>query len=127
MTVRALDENGDIVTSGRQFLSGGSAAEAAQNVNTRLKFFTGEWFLDIQDGTPWFPQVNRFGILGKGGTLSQKEAIIRRRILLAPAVAGMSKFQIDYEPITRQLSVVAGIISTSSESTDLVFTQAAII
>lgn len=127
MTVRALDANGDIVTSGVQFLSGGSAAEAAQNVNTRLKLLTGEWFLNIQDGTPWFPDVNRFGILGKGGSLAQKEAIIRRRILLAPSVAGMSRFSIDYDPLTRQLSVEAGIISTSSETTDLVFTQAAII
>lgn len=127
MTVRALDSNGDIVTSGRQFLSGGSAAEAAQNVNTRLKFLTGEWFLDILDGTPWFPQTNRFGILGKGGSFSQKEAIIRRRILLAPSVAGMSSFSIDYDVQTRRLTVSAGIISTSKQATDLEFTQAAII
>lgn len=127
MTVRALNSSGDIVTSGTQFFSGGSAAEAAQNVNTRLKLFTGEWFLNIQDGTPWFPDTNRYGILGKGGSLSQKEAILRRRILLAPSVAGMSSFNIDYEPTTRLLTVTAGIISTSSESTELTFTQAAII
>lgn len=127
MTVRALNSTGDIVTSGQQFLTGGSAAEAAQNVRTRLKFFTGEWFLNIQDGTPWFPDTNRFGILGKGGAYSQKEAIIRRRILLSPEVAGMSSFKIDYDATSRQLTVNAGIISTSGQAAELVFTQAAII
>lgn len=127
MTVRALNSAGDIMTSGQQFLSGGIPEEAVQNVRTRLKFFTGEWFLNIQDGTPWFPEANRYGILGKGGPYSQKEAIIRRRILLAPAVAGMSTFKADYEVTSRQLTVTAGIISTSGQAAELVFTQAAII
>lgn len=127
MTVRALNAAGDIMTSGTQFYRDGSKEEAAQNVRTRLKFFTGEWFLNIQDGTPWFPDTNRYGILGKGGSYSQKEAIIRRRILLAPAVAGMSSFNIDYDVDTRRLTVKAGIISTSGQTADLVFSQAAII
>lgn len=127
MTVRALDENGDIITSGAQFLEDGSAAEASQNVTTRLKFFTGEWFLNIQDGTPWFPDTNRWGILGKGGTLAQREATLRRRILLAPAVAGMSSFALSYALETRLLTVTAGIISSSGQATELSFSQAAII
>ena len=62
MTVRRLDDNGDIATSGIQFI--GQAEEIAQTVKTRLKLFLGEYFRDINDGTPWFQQI-----LGKGSSL----------------------------------------------------------
>ena len=52
MTVRKLDENGDIVTSGVQFIT--ERDEIAQTVKTRLRLFLGEYFRDTTDGTPWF-------------------------------------------------------------------------
>jgi len=126
MTTRALDEVGDIVTSGTQFLTGDSAQEAAQNVTTRLKFFTNEWFLNMTDGTPWFDTNGIPGILGKSSrTLSSKESAIKQRILLAPSVAGMTSFSVDFELSERKLTVQAGIISKSGQTTEITIDQAA--
>ena len=123
MTVRALDNAGDIVTSGNQFLATGSAEEVAQNVRTRLRFYLGEWFLDTRIGTPWFDSDNVKGILGKGGSLSQKESAIKREILQAPGLSRMTEFKMDYDLQTRALSVQTSIISKSGETTDVEFIQ----
>lgn len=127
MTVRALDSSGDIVTSGEQFLTGYSAYEVAQNIRTRLKLFTNEWFLNIQAGTPWFDTTGSPGILGKNSrTASSREAVIRRRILLAPGVAGMTAFAVNYDLPTRMLTVQAGTISKSGQESETTFVQAPI-
>jgi len=108
MSVRALS-GGDLRTDGSPVLITG-AEEAGQNIETRLKFFLGEWFLDITDGTPWFQQV-----LGKGGNLPDKEAVIKRRIITSPAVAGLTKFSMDYSEDTRALKVECGAVAENGE------------
>lgn len=119
MTVRKLDADGDLALGKEKFLVTDSAAEAAQNINTRLKFFLGEWFLNTADGTDWFGKV-----LGKGSPEASRESVIRRRILLAPAVAGMTAFSTDTAIATRQFSVNASVVSKSGESADINFVQA---
>lgn len=127
MTVRALDSTGDIVTRGVQFFSGYSAEEVAQNVRTRLKLFTNEWFLNINEGTPWFDSASSPGILGKNTrTAASREAVIRRRIFLSPGMAGMTSFKADYNLATRSLSVEAGTISKSGEKSAITYVQAPI-
>jgi hypothetical protein len=127
MTVRALDSTGDIATSGAQFFSGYSALEVAQNVRTRLKLFTNEWFLNINEGTPWFDSAVAPGILGKNTrTAASREAVIRRRIFLSPGMAGMTSFKVDYDLATRSLSVQAGTISKSGEQSAITYVQAPI-
>lgn len=121
MTVRKLDENGDLALGAQEFLTGYSAEEVAQNVVTRLKFFFGEWFLDVTDGTDWFGSV-----LGKGSVLASRETVIRRRILLTPGCAGMTSFSITSDISTRELTVSASIVSTGGDSTDINFVQAVV-
>ena len=104
MTVRKLDENGDIVTSGAQFIT--ERDEIAQTVETRLRLFLGEYFRDTTDGTPWFESI-----LGKGSTLSNKEAILRNRIVRTPGVIRLTSFSTDYDLTTRRYSVSAGILT----------------
>ena len=113
MTVRRLDEDGDLAMGQVKLLTGYAAAEVAQNVVTRLKFFLGEWFLDTSDGTDWFGSV-----LGKGSAMASRESVIRRRILLTPGCAGMTAFA------TRELTVSATIVSQSGESADINYVQA---
>lgn len=124
MTVRALDPSGDIVTSGVQFLRGYSALEVAQNVRTRLRMYTNEWFLDLSDGTPWLEDGPYAGILGKGMTQAERETQIRRRILLTPGLSRMTSFKMDFDLATRRLTVTTGIISQSGEETLVTFQQA---
>lgn len=33
------------------------AIETAQRIRVRLRFFKGEWFLDQNQGTPWFQEI----------------------------------------------------------------------
>jgi len=104
MTVRRLDENGDITTRGEQFISG--REEIAQTVLTRLRLFLGEYFRDIQDGTPWFEQI-----LGKFTSLSAAEAALRARIANTPGVVRLTSFSADFDINTRRYSVTAGILT----------------
>jgi len=106
MTVRLIDpDTGDIVTSGDQFISG--VEEIAQTVKTRLRLFLGEYFRDVTDGTPWWESI-----LGKDGTLSSKEAIIKSRILRTDGVVRLVSFSTDFDINTRVYTVNAGILTT---------------
>tara|TARA_R110002033_G_scaffold64766_2_gene115657 strand:+ start:770 stop:1117 length:348 start_codon:yes stop_codon:yes gene_type:complete len=109
MTVRLLDENGDITTSGAQFTTG--VAEVAQTVKTRLRLYIGENFRNIQDGTPWWESI-----LGKEGTLSSKEAIIKNRIIRTDGVTKILSFSTDFDISTRAYSVKVGILTKYGET-----------
>ena len=58
MRVRRLSATGDYTFGQSQsnFLVNDPLG-VGQNVKTRLKLFTGEWFLDKSSGTPWRQQV----------------------------------------------------------------------
>lgn len=105
MTVRKLDENGDIVTQGGQFISG--ADEVEQTIRTRLRLFLGEYFRDISDGTPWFEQI-----LGKGTSMNVREAVLRNRIVNTPDVVRLTSFSTDFDVNTRTYTVTAGVLTT---------------
>ncbi len=105
MTVRRLDENGDLVTSGTQFLTG--VEEIEQTVRTRLRLFLGEYFRDISDGTPWFEQI-----LGKGASMNVREAVLRNRIVRTPGVVRLTSFKTDFSVETRKFTVTAGVLTT---------------
>lgn len=105
MTVRKLDENGDIVTQGTQFIGG--VDEIAQTIRTRLRLFLGEYFRDISDGTPWFEQI-----LGKGVSMDAREAALRNRIVRTPGVIRLTQFSTDFDVNTRKYTVTAGVLTT---------------
>lgn len=104
MTVRKLDDNNDIATSGTQFIS--KQKEIAQTVKTRLMLFLGEYFRDINDGTPWFQDI-----LGKGQNLDVRDAAIKRRVLQSNGVLSIFEFNTDFDLQTRKYSVSMGIIT----------------
>lgn len=110
MTVRVLDPvTGDIVTSGVQFTSG--VDEVAQTVKTRLHLFYGEYFRDITDGTPWWEVI-----LGKGGSLSSKEAAIKNRIVRTEGVVRLTSFSTTFDINTRVYTINAGILTVYGET-----------
>lgn len=109
MTVRRLDPvTGDIVTSGVQFTSG--QEEIAQTIKTRIRLFYGEYFRDINDGTPWFQTI-----LKKSGTLSSKDAVLRRRIQRTPGVRTILSFSSGYDIDSREYSVSAVVLTVHGE------------
>lgn len=106
MTVRKLNQDtGDIETSGTQFIGG--REEIAQTIQTRLRLFLGEYFRDIQDGTPWFQQI-----LGKFSNLNIAEALLRNRILETEGVVKLLTFSMDYGLETRKLTVTSSVLTT---------------
>lgn len=108
MTVRKLDANGDIVTSGVQFIS--EREEIAQTINTRLKLFLGEYFRNTQDGTAWYQSV-----LGKGSTLTNKDSVIKRRIVQTDNVTRLLTYNSEYDQDTRQYTVTGSVLTPYGE------------
>lgn len=110
MTVRRLDPiTGDIVTRGRQFITGNlPQEEIAQTIRTRLRLFYGEYFRNITIGTPWF-QV----ILDKNATLAQRDAAIKRIIIQTEGVLQLLKFETDYILATRSYTVSAEVLTAT--------------
>jgi len=72
-----------------------------QAVLTRLKLETGQWFLDLEEGTPWNTQV-----LGKY-TEDVRDPILRARILQTQGVKELIDYSSNLNRETRGFSVSA--------------------
>jgi hypothetical protein len=104
MRYRKLDANGDYTFGHQQADFYRDQPEAVgQAVMTRLRLFTGEWFLDTTEGTPW-----RTDILGKY-TQGAYDAVIKDRILQTDGVQSIDAYTSTLDRSTRQLSVSATI------------------
>lgn len=104
MRYRKLDLNGDFVfgNSLNDFLINTPEA-VGQSVETRLKLWVNEWFLDISEGTLWLQ-----GILGKHDQ-STIDNVLRSRILETTGVTGITSYESSINPGTRKLSVSVSI------------------
>lgn len=103
MRYRQLDDNGDYTLgTGRDFLRD-TPETVAQAVMTRLQLWTGEWFVDTADGTPWSTQV-----LGKYTALV-RDGAVRQRILDTPGVKSIDAYSSSVDTETRALSLTATI------------------
>lgn len=72
----------------------------AQAVLTRLKLWQGEWFLNLDEGTPWMQQI--LGHAARGGV---PDAAIKGRILSTPYVTQVTDYASSYEPTDRSFVV----------------------
>lgn len=93
---RNLDSSGDVKVN--DFVEDKDVVLLA--IKSRLEFFKGEWFLDVDDGTPYFQDI-----LIKPARLGLIESILKRRILETPGVTELNKFEMIFENITRRLEV----------------------
>lgn len=75
----------------------------AQAVVTRLRLLSGEWFLDLAEGTPY-----QTGVLGKH-TQATYDPIIRDRILGTEGVTEITEYQSLFDGETRTLTITATI------------------
>lgn len=104
MRVRTLSASGDMLfgQSAANF-SVDTPAAVAQCVKTRLLLWTGEWFQNLNAGTPYLQQV-----IGKG-TASQYDAVFKSVILNTPGVIGIENYSSVYDNKTRSLAITATI------------------
>lgn len=76
------------------------AAEVAQRIHVRLKFFKGEWFLDLEEGTPWYEEL-----LKKGVDDATVRSIFGQVIGGCPGVAELSSLTYSLNKTTRMLAL----------------------
>ena len=111
MRYRKLSSTGDyIFGQGVANFYVNSAACVAQSVETRLRLWTGEWFLDNREGTPWLQQI-----LGKG-TAAIYDMAIRTRVLQTQGVTAITAYQSSYDATSRALSVTMRISTIFGEA-----------
>jgi hypothetical protein len=101
MKYRPLDAAGDY-TIGQNFLSN-TPATVAQAIKTRLLLWTGEWFLDKTDGTPWAAKV-----LGPRAN-SNPDAAIKQRILGTPGVVAILEYSSNFNGGDRSFAVSVSV------------------
>ena len=104
MKVRKINADGEPAYGrGRLDYLEDSPEMVAQNVMTRLELKTGEWFLDIYEGTPYAEQI-----LGEHKK-DLYDMAIRKRITETPGVTQIESYSSQLDPDTRRLTVEATI------------------
>jgi len=98
MDLRLIGDDIYIQARDLQLVSGLDAL--AQRLLVRLRTFKGEWYVDGRWGVPFYQ-----GVLLKGALKSKLESIFRKAILDTPGVKSLTKFALDYDTQTRELSI----------------------
>lgn len=119
MKYRMLDTNGDYVLGmgESEFLSGSEAV--AQAIVTHIKLLLGEWWEDVNQGTPLFQSI-----LGKPGSEEHLNSVdnIYKAMILSTELNGeqivysIDKYERDYNPSTRIYKFQATVTTIYSES-----------
>jgi hypothetical protein len=112
MRYRKLTADGDYSFGQQQADFYRNVPEAVgQAVLTRLELFTGQWFLDSDEGTPW-----RTDVLGKY-TRDSYDAVIQARILDTEGVTRIDDYTSAFNENTRKLTVSATITTAYGQTT----------
>ena len=95
-----LDDDGDIaIVNGDLAIVMGSDA-VKQNLMQRLRFFTGDWFLDTSIHVPYYESIFK-----KNPDLQEVQAILQNVIVTTPGVLSLDSFDLQLDTSTRKLSV----------------------
>jgi hypothetical protein len=81
-----------------------------QNLGIRLRFFLGEWYLNINIGVPYY----QFFFI-KAPNQIQIESILMEEIVNTRGIIEITKFQADFNERSRRFSVNFGARSISGE------------
>lgn len=104
MRYRKLDENQDMRFGNNQMdFFRDSPETVSQAILTRLKLWKGEWFLDVEEGTPY-----QQAVLGTNKSKSIGPAI-RSRILNTQGVLNIESFNLNINPDTREAFINATV------------------
>lgn len=71
-----------------------------QKISARLKFFLGEWFLDLREGVPYFRDV-----FVKNPDVDLIRSIFRDVLSSVSDVAAVNQLALTYDDATRELAV----------------------
>lgn len=114
MISRTLNSNHDIFSQNGRVSFIQTVDEVAQHIKTRLLLFLGEWFLDVEEGTPWFEQI-----FIKPADVVQVEVIIKNRILQTENVKELLTFDLEFNTVTRALSITFSCNTVYGETNEI--------
>jgi len=97
---KALNSNNDIFVKNGGFAIVTNGAQAVQHLRTRLRFFSGEWFLDLTVGVEYYQQI-----LKKPFDMAKVEALIKSEILNTPDIEKLTRFESSFNGETRKLTI----------------------
>ena len=100
MLGKALNGNNDIFIKNGRFAVVTDGAQVVQHLRTRLRFFLGEWFLDLTVGVPYLQQI-----LKKPFDIAKVEALIKSEILNTPDIEKLTRFESSFNGETRKLTI----------------------
>lgn len=99
-----LDDDGDLVFP-LQFTTGIQAV--AQGIRVRLQNFRNEWFLNLDDGVPWFEDI-----LGQVYDRNKVRSIFRQVLINAPGVKSIDSLDLEFNGNTRALTITWRVITS---------------
>lgn len=110
---------GDLAFKDNDLVLVSGSEQLVQNLKIRLRFFLGEWFLDITKGLPFYEDI-----LVKNPNLPDIDNIIKAQITETEDVTELLEYVSDYDPVLRTYSIqfkvrsifgISDLISTSFE------------
>lgn len=99
----ALDDTGDLRMEGGNLVFVTGAEAVRQHLESRLRFFLGEWFLDQREGIPYFRHV--LGVQAPSVTLLT--SIFRKVALDTPGIESLPLFRLAIDRRTLQIEFEA--------------------
>ena len=94
------DVEGDLVVENGDLVLTYGLESIRQDVHARLRFFAGEWFLNADEGVPYFEHV-----LVKSPDRALLRTVFRDVILGARGVIDVPEIKLDYNAANRRLMV----------------------
>ena len=103
-----LDDNDEIVIDKLDFTIIDSLDYLRQKLKIRLRFFLGEYYLDINKGIPFFDRI-----LIKNPDIDDVESIFKAEILGTKGVKELTSFDMNFDTTKRQLSISFKALTTA--------------
>lgn len=107
----ALDKkNHDLIIEDFDFVLYDDVSQIMQNLNIRLRFFLGEWFLNVFQGIPYY---EAFFI--KNPNLIFVESYLKNEILTTRGILELTEFETSFESKKRIYKVRFSALAISGE------------
>lgn len=97
----ALDASHDLYLGSRAGIAIAEGGDAVvQGILTRLRLFRGEWYLDVEAGTPWYQKI-----LADGADIRIIETELKKQINDTPDVESILSFGLSFNRAQRAITV----------------------
>jgi hypothetical protein len=111
LQLSTVDDDLDLTGEQLSIVDGDDAI--IQHLLIRLRFFTGEWFLDTRVGLPYYDSI-----LVKNPDLVFIRSLFRKAIIKTPGIAGIDSLTTAYDGTTRKLTVSFSAVKDDGEVLD---------